>query len=80
MNLTELKNMIKEEYVKYTSSSRRRPTTRRRRKLSEQELPMGMGADAAMGGPGGPGGAGAPEPTIAVSDDDVESTEPRRVC
>ena len=73
MNLTELKNMIKEEYVKYTSSSRRRPTTRRRRKLSEQELPMGMGADAAMGGPGGPGGAGAPEPTIAVSDDDVDA-------
>ena len=55
MNLKELKQMIKEEYARYSTS--------------EQEIPGMPGGDM----PGGPMG-GPAEPTIAVSDDDVDVT------
>ena len=63
MTLNELKKMIKEEYTKYSRSTR---MSRKRKRFQEQALP-GMDAPAALGGPGGP-----PEPSIAVSDDDVD--------
>ena len=63
MTLKELKKMIAEEYSAYKRSSRRK------RRLKEQDFPMPGGPDM---GPGMPPPGGPGEPTVAVSDDDID--------